>query len=141
MVDRKSLHQQALSMAWLKGGTAEVEAETKAIPDPTLDLCLQRGGKVKVTLHQVGQNLAVIHEVAAIPLHVNKIMALTKALKAMCMGRVLTTNIADTREDLGAEAPLLPTADHVKVQKLGNTKRKATTTASAGGNVPDPMRG
>lgn len=141
MVEQKGLHRQVLLMALLKEGTAEVEAERRAIPGHTLDLSLRKGGKAKVTLHQVSQSPVVIPEVVAIPLHENKIMALTKVLKDTYMERVPTTNTAARREDLVLEAPLLPTADHVKVQTLGNTRRKATTTVSAGGNVPDPMTG
>lgn len=87
------------------------------------------------------QNPVVLPEVAVIPLHENTIMAHTKALKDMCMERVPTTNTTHIREDLAVEAPPLPIADHVKVQKHGSTRRKATTIMSDGGNVPDPMKG
>lgn len=143
-MDQKSLLQQVLLMALLKGGTAEVavEAEIRAIPVPSLDQDrLQKEGKVKVTLHQVGQNPVVLPEVVAIPLHENTAMARTKALKDMCMERVRTTNTTRIRGDLAAEAPLLPIADRVKVQKLGSTRRKATTTMSDEGTVPVPMKG
>lgn len=142
-MDQKSLLRQVLLMALLKGGTAEaaVEAEIRAIPVPNLDRCLQKEGKVKVTLHQVGQNPVVLPEVVVIPLHENTIMAHTKALKDMRMERVATTNTPHIKEDLVAEAPLLPIVDHVKVQKHGSTRRKATTTMSDGGNVPALMKG
>lgn len=142
-MDQKSLLRQVLLMALLKGGTAEaaVEAEIRAFPVPNLDQGLQKEGKVKVTLHQVDQNPVVLPEVVAIPLQENTIMARTKALKDMCMERVLTTNTTHIREDLVAEVPPLPIADHVKVQKLGSTRRKATTIMSDGGNVPAPMKG
>lgn len=94
---------------------------------------------MKATLHQVDQSLVVIPEVVVILLHENKTTPLTKAPKDTLTVRALTTNIQDTREDLVAEAHPLPT-DHVKVQKLGST-RKATITANDEGNVPALMKG
>lgn len=130
-MEQNGLHHPALSMVeFPKEGRAGVAAEVEIRVTHVLSLGPSHlnEGKARVILHPVIQSLAVLQEAEVTLRLINQTMALTKAQKAMCMGITVIINTRGTREGPVAGVPHPLTVVPAKVQILGNTRKRTTTT-------------